>query len=316
MGDTTETPLSVFSPSQTNTFTFCPRAWALDKEGWVTRLVEYPELCGVFGTAYAKSMEQYNNTLMMGEVPSVQEAIMAGENDARDAINKIKMDGRSIERLSDREFVDSFSRLLKKAVECYHKTNPYLGYKVLAVEKTYPDHGYCRPDLLLESFQGDIVVVDYKVKIKLETAWRKNTLKQFNDNWQMMHYAWATGATSYAICLVVLGPKMYVESVPYAINPQYSHIWGSDAQAIWEHMQLVKNKKMLPYGVTKHFNEYGDCKYIYACTKYGLSTQQMAVEFIQVKRRDHGQDKGTARRGGGDGERTLQPPEAPQPAKD
>ena len=307
----------VFSPSQTGNFAFCPRYWALERENWVTRLVEYPELCGVFGTAYAKSMEVYNLAVQrIGAVPPTPylgSVIEAGVQDAADAINKIKMDGRYIEMVKDREFADTIPNKLKKAVELYHKHNPYIGWKVLAVEKTYPDHGNCRIDLLVESPQGDIVVVDYKVKIKLEAAWRQKTLSQYTDHWNMMHYAWATGATSYAICLVVLGPKPYIESAPFAINPQYFIIWGSDAQGLWEHMQLVKDKKMVPYGITKHYNEFGDCKYIRACTRYGLSTSQMAVEFIQVKRRQHVESEGTTGGAGGDrGREANQPTDPPQ----
>ena len=296
MSDTAETPpekMPVFSPSQTKTFAFCPRKWALDRERWVTRLVEYPELAGVMGTAFAKSMEQYNLAIQrIGSVPPTPylgSIIEAGVADSKAALDKIKMDGRAIERISDREFADGIPGKIKKLVELYHKHNPYIGWKIIAVEKTYEDHGNCRPDLLAESPRGDLVVIDYKVKIKLEAAWRQKTLRQYTDDWQMMHYAWATGATSYAICLVVLGPKPYVESAPFAIHPQYRHIWGSDAQSIWAHMQDVKDKKMVAYGITKHWDEYGDCKYINACTKYGLSTQQMAVEFIQVERRTNGQ---------------------------
>ncbi len=306
MTDTTSTlpeKPTVYSPSQTNNFSFCPRYWMLEKERWVTRLVEYPELCGVLGTAYAKSMEQYNNTLMVGEVPSVAEAIMAGEINAADAIRKMKADGRSIEMMKDRDFAASFPKLLKKAVELYHKHNPYVGCQILAVEKTYPDHGNCRIDLLIQYPNNDIVVVDYKVKIKLEAAWRQKELSKYTDHWNMMHYAWATGATSYAICMVVLGPKPYIESVPYAIHPLYAGIWGQDAEGMWDHMKAMVDKKTPLYGRTKHYDEYGDCKYLAACTRYGLSTQMMAVEFVQIARRSHvnphpdGSKRGTVQQG-------------------
>ena len=41
--------VNVRSPSQSNNFSFCPRFWALEREGYVLRVVEWPEITTFLG---------------------------------------------------------------------------------------------------------------------------------------------------------------------------------------------------------------------------------------------------------------------------
>lgn len=282
--------LKVFSPSSTVTFSKCPRRWAIEKAGWKSRLIEYPELCAVLGDGFSKAMELYNTGLMRGEVHRVEQLLQVGVTTMDERLEWDLAAGRRI-ALDQEEFRGKLPALLEKALDLYIKVDPLQGWTILEVEKTYEEHGYARLDLLAANQDGG-AVLDYKVKVKLAKDWEAKELEKHAKGWQRPHYLWMTGVKRFFIVMVVLGPKPYVKLEPYEQTTYDEKVWHFDATRIWQRMSIEKEGLFaegaslidVP-GSASHVDEWGACPYQSACLDYALDPERMAVQYIQVERK-------------------------------
>lgn len=282
--------LRVFSPSSTVTFSKCPRKWAIEKQGWKRRLIEYPELCAVLGDGFSKTMEIHNTGLMKGEVHRPEMLIPAGVTVMEERLEWDLSAGRRIAP-KDEEFREKLPSLLEKAVDLYIKTDPLQGWTIHEVEKTYEDHGWARLDLLASDQEGP-AVLDYKVKVKLESKWEGGELEKHAKGWQRPHYMWMTGVKRFYIILVVLAPKPYIKLEPYMVTEYDRTLWKLDAARIWSRMsdygETVKSLSLVNVeGSASHIDEWGACPYQAACLDYALDPERMAVQYVQVERKPH-----------------------------
>lgn len=286
------TELRVFSPSSTETFAKCPRKWALNREGWKPRIIQYPELCAVLGDGFAASMERLNTLFINGvALIPVAEVIEAGNVVMRERLDRDLEAGRRIHE-KDLNFSDLLPLKLDQAVRLYLQANPLKDWKILQTEKTYEDHGYARIDLLAEDSLGP-AVFDYKVKVKLDKKWEDAEFEKFGRSQQRFHYQWAAGVKRFFIILVVLGPKPYVKLSPPFGDSKYfdSGLWLADSQGVWQHMGFLKDAieqygdKLHIDGAPTHADQYGPCEFEEACLTHALDPAAMSIEYVKVERK-------------------------------
>ena len=278
--------LKVFSPSSTTTFSKCPRRWAIDRAGWKSRLIEYPELCAVLGDGFSKAMEIYNGGLKAGEIHRPEVLVAKGIETMDERLNWDLDAGRRLAAGQAEEFREKLPAMLEKAIDLYVKVDPLQGWTIHEVEKTYEEHGYARLDLLAS--QGDVkAVLDYKVKVKLQKEWETRELEKHAKGQQRPHYAWMSGTERFYIILVVLGPRPYIKLEPYERSAyEKSGLWQYDSSYQWQRMEAMRE---LPFaqvpGSVSHVDEWGDCPHQAACLDYALDPERMAVKYVQVPKR-------------------------------
>ncbi len=281
--------LPVFSPSSTQTFSFCPRKWALEKQGWKSRYIHYPELCAWLGSAVSASLEVWNVSKQLGLQPDVDVCVDSGVRSIHEAFDQAMTQGR---RITDEAFYAGLFEKVRTAVALYTKHDPLAAYDVVAVEQTLPDSGKARPDVVVRDAQG-LMVVDYKVKVNLAAQWMEKELSKYEQYHNMLHYCWKVGTTRYAIVLIVLGPKQTVKFQPYSVSSEYGPIWLGDAQHAWAHMgahmaigidTFTAHELAGLAGNIKHLDEYGQCGFYKACVEYGLNEALMGVDYVRTKK--------------------------------
>lgn len=288
----------VFSPSATETFSKCPRKWALNRAGWKPRTIQYPELCAVLGDGFSASMNLLNSMLIEGVVTLPRTEILAvGQAAMSDKLAAYLEAGRRI-HTKDEEFADLLPLRLEQAVNLYIDHNPLKDWKLLQSEKTYEQHGRCRIDVLADPLDSlGPAVVDYKLKVKLDPEWLDAEIDKHAKTQQRFHYQWATGAKRFYIVLVVLAGNRkkitpYVKlSAPFGASPYYdSGLWHQDAMAQWYFMatakaELERGRPMYAIpGSQVHEDKWGPCEFEDACLTHVLDEKAMAVQYVQIQR--------------------------------
>lgn len=286
--------LRVFSPSATETFARCPRKWALKREGWMPRIIAYPELCAILGDGFSESMHVLNTYHINGVAPiPVAEVIAAGTKVIQDRLENDLSVGRRIHE-KDIPFSDLLPLKLDQAVNLYLSQNPLKDWRILQAEKTYEEHGYARIDLLAADSIGP-AVFDYKVKVKLDPEWQEAEFERFGRSQQRFHYQWAAGVERFFIILVVLGgnkkaakPRV-VLSPPYGKTPYFeTGLWLQDSTSHWQRMEMYTTHRVGPAyvaGSPIHADQFGACEYEQACLSHALDPSAMNIEYVKVERK-------------------------------
>lgn len=293
----------VFSPSATETFSKCPRKWALNRAGWKSRLIQYPELCAMLGDGFSVSMNLLNSMIIEGASTNslipMAEIVSVGTKAMSERLATDIDAGRRI-HTKDEAFADLLPLKLDQAVQLYISQNPLKDWKILQSEKTYLEHGKCRIDVLADPMDGlGPAVVDYKVKVKLDPEWMDAELEKHAKTQQRFHYQWATGANRFFIVLVVLAGNRK-KITPYTkLSPPYGEsayfergLWLKDSKATWKRMTDVKAilAENEPgdigwvAGSQVHEDKWGACEYEDACLVHALDEQAMAVQYVQIPR--------------------------------
>jgi len=278
----------VYSPSSTELFSKCPRRWALSRSGWKPRVIQYPELCAILGEGFSASMHELNTCIMAGRDKGMAEIVLRGQSTIKTRLDADIAAGRRIHE-KDVEYADKLPMLLDKAVQLYLNHNPLTDWKILQSEETYPNHGRCRLDVLADDGNGPSVV-DYKVKVKLESRWEDAEFAKFARSQQRFHYQWAAQTPRFYIVLVVLGPRPYVKlSPPYGDMPFFeSGDWQRTSRSIWVQMAsmepYIENVSSIP-GSAVHDDKFGPCEYEDACFQHNLDPQSMRLQFVKLERR-------------------------------
>lgn len=288
--------LRVFSPSATETFARCPRKWALKREGWMPRIIDYPELCAVLGDGFSESMRVLNAYIINGvsTIP-IAEVIEAGNKAMRDRLEVDLEAGRRIHE-KDIPFSDLLPLKLDQAVNLYLAQNPLKDWKIIQAEKTYDDHGYARIDVLAEDSLGP-AVFDYKVKVKLDKEWEDAEFERHGRSQQRFHYQWAAGVDRFFIILVVLGGNKKAAKPRVVLSPPYGKsayfekgLWLEDSKSLWRQMDYIREQvdmydpRVAP-GSPIHADQFGACEYEQACLTHALNPKSMAIEYVKVERK-------------------------------
>lgn len=161
------------------------------------------------------------------------------------------------------------------------------------------DFGWCIPDYIGTLEPDDptspLVVVDWKLKMKVDGRSLGTTQRKFGDSWQLKHYAWAVTqhfkrkVDYVAILCIPLAPQCEAFFWTFPVNHDFlDAVWLPGARAAWECMDRINNGVMAPSMADVHyaFDEVGVCDYYDACFKCGLDTDLMKYEnYVQIEER-------------------------------
>lgn len=285
--------MNIYSPSSREEFSFCPRSFWLRKNGWVPRVISYPELCGMGGSAIGKAMEVWNKAVMQGNDSSLDELLRIGYEEFSTLYATERKHGRQIGIGKDHEFFDSLPALIEQAIRLLYRINPLKPYAILGAELEFPQAGKARLDVLAKQADGRRIVFDYKVKFsELEEKWVKKEFEKHFTGEQRLTYTTLTQTDMFGIILVVLkpkkdgrklDPKILVQTSP--VTDQEKQVWLRDAQLMTEPMTQtlhIQSPTLVSGKTFPHANQYGDCKYHDACLRYGLDDGMMRLDYINI----------------------------------
>lgn len=285
----------IYSPSSREEFCFCNRKWWLRKNGWVSSVISYPELCGMGGAAIGKAMECWNKDIMMSTDQGVDHYVKVGLIELDETMDKMSRYGRTISHAKDREFGDALPALVAQGIQLLYRINPLKPYAIIGAEVEFPQAGNARLDVLVKQPDGRGIVFDYKVKFgEMEEKWLDKEFEKHFNGEQKYTYATLTQTDMFGIILVVLkprkdkrhiDPKIIVRTVN--VTDQEKQVWLRDAQLLTEPMNrtlLIQSPMLVPGKTFPHRNEYGPCVYEDACIRYGLDESKMRLDYIKINK--------------------------------
>lgn len=287
--------MQIYSPSSREEYSFCPRKFWLRKNGWVSNVISYPELCGMGGSAIGYGMELWNISLMKGVEYLVDDAVEAGVLHLKTRLEEEQTKGRTISHAKDREFADSLPALVEQGIRLLYRINPLKQYAVIGAEIKFPHAGNSRLDVLVNQPDGRGIVFDYKVKFgEMEEKWLDKEFEKHFNGEQKYTYTTLTQTDMFGIILIVLkprkdkrhvDPKIVVRTVN--VTDQEKQVWLRDAQLLTEPMNrtlLIQSPMLVPGKTFPHRNEYGPCVYEDACIRYGLDESKMSLDYIKINK--------------------------------
>jgi len=289
--------MKLYSPSSREEFSFCPRSWWLRKNGYLTKRIGYPELCGWGGNAVGKAMEMWNLDIMQGNVKTVDTYVQIGVSELAGININAAVEGRRIASAKDQEFFDSLPALVEQAIRLLFRVNPLKQYAVIGAEIEFPYAGGSRLDVLVKQPDGRKIVFDYKCKFgEVEEKWLDKEFEKHFTGEQRLTYTTLTQTDMFGIILVVLkprkdkrqiDPKIVVRTSP--VTDQEKQVWLRDTQLLTPLMDqtlLIRSPTLVPAKTYPHSNQYGECKYHDACIRYGLDSTMMSLDYIQINKID------------------------------
>jgi len=288
----------IYSPSSRDEFAFCPRKYWLRKQGWVTRTIDYPELCAIGGSAVGKAMEVWNKELMNGfetkllSLKAVARAQLDYEIFSQFEIhNRIRGGGKCS------EFAEQLPDLVSLAIDLLWAGDPLKPYAILAAEEEYKQYGNSRSDVRVKQADGRQIIFDYKCKFgEVDVKWIEKNFEQYAQGEQRFTYTTAANVDMFGIIMVLLKPtdkkKLLdprVEVRTWPVTEYQKQMWLRDAQLMTPAMSRAleytdpRQVQGRPY---PHGNQFGECAYYKACMDYGLDEEKMKLDYIQIERKD------------------------------
>ena len=165
-------------------------------------------------------------------------------------------------------------KAVKKSLEKYNAQTPLRGYTIKCIQKTFPDHGFCRIDLGVEK-DGIPLVMDVKYKNTLSPDYFTKTVQRYFRSWQFLHYAWAYGEecgtpiTQAGLMLVIAKPYEAHVITQY-LAKDWPQVWLASARQAWSDMEDERVGLRLPRAAGDHEDQYGPCEMIEVCFEHGL----------------------------------------------
>lgn len=289
--------MQIYSPSSREDFSFCNRSWYLRKKGYTPRIISYPELCGMGGSAIGKAQEVWNLALMAGTVPSVEDLVTVGIEELGKEYSKQVGYGRTIGVAKDKGFLDSLPALVELGIRMLYRDNPLKQYAILAAELAYPDAGNARIDVLVKQSDERRIVLDYKCKFgpSFKIEYLEDEFKKHFQGEQRLTYTKLTNTDMFGIILIVLQPTdknrrkidPFVAMETSFVTDQEKQVWLRDAQLftpLMDQTLLIPSPALVPGKTFPHANQYGPCKYEDACLRYALDPDMMSLDYIQINK--------------------------------
>lgn len=319
--------MKVYSPSQTTTWLSCPIKRELSYVQKVkTRTLYKRDLAGFLGTAVAAGAGAYHNLRLLAQpekllvTPEMRQACggiahsiaktnMAFEEELGRA--PAPWDRAQYLAIPERAAMGTFRYVDKCPIPSH--------WRFIDVERTFPNHGYCRLDLIADDGLGP-VVVDVKCKLTLDSRHRQKEIDRYRNFWNMLHYTWTVSEffgstpTRYYIVFVILEPRFETWIEEYPVKPTALQAWEQSARRVWAQMEaedkglpfvagtcddcmgtgradenqcpacngmgIILNKAE-PYMVAKHADEFGLCEYYGACFDHEWDPIRMAADYVR-----------------------------------
>lgn len=114
---------------------------------------------------------------------------------------------------------------------------------ISADEQTY---GGFRPDVVGRTTEGDLRVVDDKVKLSLDSRYIDEELNRYKHSNQFFGYAWAVGqhynesVRSVCVNLIILSPKPIAMLYPVVMNQKVLKFWAEGAMQDYAEMEAIE----------------------------------------------------------------------------
>ncbi len=292
--------MRIYSPSQTMEWLTCPVKRQLHyREKLVPRLPGKREAAGTLGQAVATGLAVYNtargyraagsdSTRDYEDIAKVASHIASEDASRRTAQYEY---AGCIIREDDRMTWDAIPARAAKIVTKFIEKDPIPPHwRVAAVEETLPEYGFARPDLVLERPSGGYTVVDYKVKLSLDTRYREREMRRWRHSWQLLHYVWAAGqvygpCSQYHICMIRLEPSFSIDLEPFEVHPEDMLKWEASARRAWAQMEAEDEGRAEPWMAAVHADNYGDCEYYGACFEAHWEPALMERQYARLERK-------------------------------
>jgi hypothetical protein len=316
-------PQPVFSPSQTKDFLRDPGMWYFRHvEKWRPKMIGKKEVAGILGSAIADGAAVFHNglkafgaTLRLREHNKerlIKDAAATAVQTVKDEKAKVKLIGQTV--YDDQS--EAWELLEKRAAEGVFKLALYNTFQpedILDVELTLPDHGFCRIDLVVQTLLGPMVV-DLKTSLSLDAKYVPLRLREYEEDWQFYHYAWAyqdylttrflesseeakhlgpgdaPQVRRFGILLLVLEPKSRLPRLhPIAINPELMALWHHSATQVWRLMDAMRKGEPItidprPWSTFNFYSKFGREDWADAFTKYFLDPGLLPAAYVKEPR--------------------------------
>lgn len=278
--------MRVYSPSQTVSWLRCPVKWMLERQGWRTRTITRRDIGAVLGTAFGAGVEEFYKTAHTQDPRGATPTVVA-EVTATEEIDKLGRAG-CVWLPGDEINTTTLPKIAAKAVGKYTTKDPLpTTWTILDIQRSLPDHGYARPDLIVRSHTGQLGVIDLKFKRTLAAQYRQRTIEEYRHSWQMNHYAWAVGEVYgepvgfYVTILTLLEPRFEPIFDPVPVDPEALAFWLAGARGAWHQMELMERGETQPWIANDHSDRYGRCEFYGACFSCKLDEGLMQEEYTK-----------------------------------
>lgn len=256
------------------------------------RRVMHSEIAAIGGRAWARAMEVYNKGRMSGAIPSLDDLSSVAVEEVKKGYAELHKQGREIPDWEE-AYSGSVEPRVLHALKKYLDSDPLIGYDIVDVELSLPEHGNARIDLGVRDDFG-LSVVDYKFKLRQDAKYYDKTVEGFRNSWQQFHYAWAYGEYkgetihNYTICLVVSEPKFSVRLHEFPVHPESLQAWKASAHRIWTQMEHEDAGLVQPWMATEHESKWGPCEYQRACFdhRWDFNLMVNSGDYVIVKEVD------------------------------
>lgn len=274
--------MKVFSPSQTKNYLTCPMLWHLSRQKWRPKTYNKASVYAIRGSAVSSGLELYNQ---VGASDVVLTRVVAA---IADEWTKSNIDHREwSEYKTPPPTQAEITQQAIHLVEAYMES-PVTAFKVLYSEYIFKKHGYARADVIGRLASGQLLPVDYKCKdVPYQAFYQYVTKRDYQYDWQLMHYVWATAEEFETPCLqfgiVVLwyDKKPKIEYVPYSVDPHRLGLWLVSARAIWADMELCEAGKKIIVEAAEHRTKFGACTYATACLEMYRDPELMLQRYYK-----------------------------------
>ena len=281
----------VFSPSQTADYLFCPMYRWLKQEGWRERKVNARDIGAALGRSFATGIASYNvacrDHASIGSGTKVAEAVSAGLSELDTTIKEMV----NTRNVGDQEAAltalpTRLERALSKSIE-YDPIPPT--WEKRDMEFVLPDSGNSRIDLGCWDGQTS-VVVDYKLRLRLDSRYRMAEVKRLQRNWQMLHYTFFYGqylkkpVDRYIVLLTVLEPKFEILPIDLTtvwVTEEELAQWHAFAKQVWADMAAEDSGERLTRGKTECENRFGPCEFVDACWNWHYDESLMNSKYVK-----------------------------------
>lgn len=236
---------SYFNSYDTDTFQKCPTEWDLKKRWQARRTPSYATL---IGSAIALALEHH------------YKGREDGYQAASEYVEKNYVPGGQMT-------LKGVKNLIEKGYNLGRTTN--LG--LVSIEAVEQFFGRTKPDLVGRNVDGNLVVVDHKVKVNLVTQYLEKELAGYDTSNQLFTYAWQVGAafgepiTETLIHMIILGPDLQVVLHPVHISEEHLAHWRKGVGKTWEQMEAVRVGGAPEARYSQCMGKYGKCEMYDLC---------------------------------------------------
>ena len=239
------------------------------------------------GKGFHAGMSLYNSNKQAG-IPASPELISdVAVQSVRMERDRLEAGGATVASW-DQAQASSLEKRVETAIRKYVANDP-IEWPISDVERILPAWGDCIIDLACEHPLGP-VVIDYKVKLSLDTKYFDKEVARYRTSEQRMHYSAGYGeyigrpVYAFYICLVVLEPSFRTHLIPFIVDPISLAMWREARErGTWRVMEMEDNGEIGVGMAAKHSDEYGNCEFQGACFDAHLDENLMGIDYFNTR---------------------------------